>query len=103
MAAQDEQDVGAIAVVNNAEESQFEVRVGGQLAVAAYHLSDDTITFTHTEVPDALEGQGVAGRLARAALDHARANELRVVPMCAFIASYIKRHPEYQELVSTSW
>ncbi len=57
------------------------------------------IVFTHTEVPEALEGHGIAAKLAHTALEHARAQRLTVVPLCPFVASYIRRHAEYQGLV----
>ena len=57
------------------------------------------IIYTHTEVPDALEGRGIGSKLARTVLDYARAAHLAVVPSCPFIRAYIARHPEYQDLV----
>jgi uncharacterized protein len=72
---------------------------GGAVAFAAYALHGREIVFTHTEVPAALEGHGVGSRLARAALDDARRRGLAVVPRCPFIAAYIRRHPEYRDLV----
>lgn len=59
----------------------------------------DTIVLVHTEVPPALAGRGVAGRLARAALEFARERSLNVVPLCPFVAAFIERHPEFQDLV----
>jgi len=50
-------------------------------------------------VPPALEGRGIAGKLARAALDYARERKLSVIPRCPFVAAYIRKHPEYQSLV----
>ena len=55
--------------------------------------------FTHTEIDDAFEGQGLGSTLAKAALADAREHGLRVVPLCPFIAGYIKKHPEYTDLV----
>jgi predicted GNAT family acetyltransferase len=86
-------------VTNNHKESRFETTVDGEVAVAEYHQEGNRITFTHTLVPEALEGRGLAGTIVKAALDHARAENLEVVPQCAYVASYIKRHPEYQDLV----
>ena len=87
-------------VQDNREQQRFEVHVDGTLAgFAAYRLGDDTVTFTHTEVEDDYEGEGLGSRLASGALDAARDAGLAVVPACQFIASYVKRHPEYVELV----
>ena len=89
------------SVRNNEAENQFELDVEGQLAVSQYRRRNGTIVFTHTEVPMELEGQGIGNELAKAALDYARSEELRVVPRCRFIAAFIERHPEYQDLVES--
>jgi uncharacterized protein len=88
-----------IRVVNNPERRRFETRVNGILAQSAYRLDGNVITFTHTEVPESLAGKGIANLLAETALNYARDHELSVVPLCPFISTYIKRHPEYQSLV----
>jgi predicted GNAT family acetyltransferase len=87
-------------VVNNERESRFEVEVDGELAVADYKQTDGWIEFTHTKVPESLEGEGVGSALARTGLDHARSEGLAVVATCHFISSYIERHPEYQDLLA---
>lgn len=87
-------------VVNNESASRFEVDLDGQVGVADYRRSGDRIEFTHTEVPPSLRGRGVGEALAREALEHARREGLEVVPTCRFIAGYIDRHPEYQDLVA---
>lgn len=89
-------------VTNNEAAHRFEVEVDGQLAVSEYHRRNGTIVFTHTEVPPQLEGQGVGNALAKAALDYARSEGLGVVARCAFIAAWIQRHPEYQDLLEKS-
>ena len=90
-----------INVVDNPGASRFEATIHGELAVTEYERADGVITFTHTEVPPSMEGKGVASALARAALDRARAERLAVVARCRFVAVYIKRHPEYRDLVRT--
>ena len=88
---------------NNEDESQFETTVDGHLAYAAYDLEDhDRIVFTHTIVPDALSGRGIAAQLVKHGLQYAREKSLKVVPQCAYVASFIKRHPEYQELLAAT-
>jgi uncharacterized protein len=89
-----------VIVRNNPEDGQYEAEVDGGLALAAYQLRGDTITFTHTEVPEELEGLGIAGQVVRFALDDARARGLKVVPRCPYVAGFIRRHPEYQDLVA---
>jgi uncharacterized protein len=91
-----------IAIVNEPEHHRFATRVNGLLAQVAYRLNGDVITFTHTEVPDALSGRGIANKLAVHVLEYAKEHQLRVIPMCPFIAAYIKRHPEYAPLVAQS-
>ena len=88
-----------ITVTDNPAEGRYEAIVEGYLSEADYTHHGTTITFTHTEVAPELEGQGVGSALARFALEDARAQGLAVIPLCPFIASYIRRHPEYAELV----
>jgi predicted GNAT family acetyltransferase len=87
-------------VVDNVDKQQFELEVDGRTAFAAYQRDGNVIVFTHTEVPPELQGRGVGSTLARGALDAARAEGAQVVPLCPFIASYIRRHPKYLDLVS---
>jgi len=87
-------------VQDRPEQHRFEVLVDGRVAgFADYRLSDGAITFTHTEVDDAYEGQGLGTELARTALDAARERGLSVLPRCEFIAGWMQRHPDYVELV----
>lgn len=103
-AEQDAIDHADLELRDVPERSRYEARIAGQDAVgiAAYRLDGDTITFTHTEVPEELEGHGVGSALARFALDDARRRGLAVIPRCAFMASYIERHPAYADLVASS-
>jgi uncharacterized protein len=83
------------------DRSRFVVDLDGEdrPATAHYQRHEGTMTLTSTHVPGSAEGRGVGSALARAALDHARADGLRVIPKCRFMASYIERHPAYQDLV----
>lgn len=87
------------SVKNNEAAHRFELEAEGRTAVSEYRRRNGTIVFTHTEVPLQLEGKGIGNALAKSALDYARSEGLRVVPRCRFIAAFIKRHPEYQDLV----
>ncbi len=87
------------SVIDNKAEAEFELVVGGKRAVAAYQMEGDTIVFTHTIVPKALEGRGVGSKLIRAALDSARDRGLKVIPQCPFVAAFIEKHPEYRALL----
>ena len=98
-------DDAEATVTTNEAASRYEIEVGGEVAgFAEYQLSGDrqTITFVHTVVEDAFEGQGVGGRLARGALDDARARGLRVVAQCPFIRGWIDKHPDYADLLAES-
>ncbi|TPG20469.1 N-acetyltransferase [Sphingomonas koreensis] len=88
------------SVRDNRAEQEFEIEVGGHRAIAAYQREGDTITFTHTQVPPAIEGRGVATKLIRAALDASRDAGLKVIPQCPFVATFIERHPEYRGLLA---
>lgn len=85
-----------LTIENNPAEKRFQVEVDGHLAQLQYIETAHNITFTHTEVPEELEGQGIGSRLAKHALDYAVEHELRIIPVCPFVASYIRRHAEYQ-------
>lgn len=87
-------------IINNAAEKRYELDVDGQLAIAEFRLRPGRITFTHTEVPDALAGRGIGTRLVKAALDDARAKGLKVVPACPFVKHYMDTHPETQDLLA---
>ena len=92
--------VGA-QVANNADAGRYEVSLDGEPAgFAEYRLRDGRVIFTHTEVDSAFEGHGLGSSLARGALDDVRNRGLQAVPLCPFIAAYIERHPEYQDLVA---
>jgi uncharacterized protein len=87
-------------VKDNADEGRYELGVEGQTALLAYHRRGGTVFLTHTEVPEALEGQGIGSRIVKHALDEARAAGEKVAPWCPFVRAYIDRHPEYEEIVS---
>lgn len=92
-------EIQDLPVTDNTEAQRFEAQLGDDRAVAEYHLKNDVIIFTHTEVPAVMEGKGVAGKLIQTALEAARAAHYQVVPLCPFVAAYIRRHPEYRDLV----
>lgn len=87
-------------VADNPAASRYEARVGGELAgFVVYRLRGPAISLVHTEVDPRFQDAGLAGRLARFALDDARDRQLAVLPFCPYILSWIKKHPEYADLV----
>ncbi|AQR74873.1 GNAT family N-acetyltransferase [Sphingomonas sp. LM7] len=86
-------------VRNNEERSRYELVEQGHLAFAEYAIDGEVITFTHTIVPSALQGMGVGSRLIAAALADVRGRGLKIRPQCQFVAAYIARHAEWQDLL----
>ena len=90
-----------IVVLDNPSVGRVELFVSDQLAgLVTYVRSGDAVTIAHTEVRPGFEGRGLGARLAKFALDDARRRGLRVVPRCPFVAAYIRRHPEYADLIA---
>jgi predicted GNAT family acetyltransferase len=88
-------------LLDNPDAHRFELQLDGAVAAfAEYNLLKGAVLFTHTEVEPGHEGQGLGSRLAAFALDDVRRRGLRAIPACQFIAGYIRRHPEYLDLVS---
>jgi len=89
-----------IQLTQNVASHRYEAHVGGQLAgYCEYNLLTDAIMFTHTEVLEAFEGQGIGSAIARHVLDAARSEGKHVIPVCQFIAGYIRKHRDYADLV----
>lgn len=86
-------------LIDNKEAKQYELSVEGPKPRIEYILARDNIYLTHTEVPKALEGQGIASKMVLMALEDIKSRNLTLIPMCPFVAMYIKRHPEWRELV----
>ena len=89
-------------VVDNPERHRFELEQEGSVAFSAYRREPGRITITHTEVPEIFRGKGIGSALARGALDLVRASGDKLVALCPFTASYVKSHPEYQDLLEPS-
>ena len=93
----------SLDISNNESASQYETTVDGVTAYVAYDREgDDRIVLTHTVVPDALSGRGIASELVKHVLDDARKNQWKVVPQCSYVQSYLKRHPGYEDILTTS-
>ena len=84
---------------NNKSKNRFELEIDDHLAFVDYEMSPGSIALTHTEVPKELGGRGVGSILAKAVLENVRAQGMKVEPRCEFLAGYIKKHPEFADLV----
>ena len=87
-------------VTHNAAAGQFEAHTEHGTALLKYAYRGDAMDLAHTTVPEEAEGQGIGAALAKAALDHARREGVKVIPSCPFVASYVKRHQDYADLVA---
>jgi predicted GNAT family acetyltransferase len=88
-----------VSVEHDREGRRFHAQVDGHRAVVDYRFDDGVMTITHTGVPQAIEGRGIAAALTRAALEAARAEGWRVDPQCAYAAAYVRRHRQFADLV----
>lgn len=86
----------------NTASNRLELEVEGNIAFIEYRLSHETLFLTHTEVPPALEGKGVGSAIVAKALQYAKENKYKIVPVCVFVQSYLKRHPQWNDVVASS-
>ncbi|MDR0938956.1 MAG: N-acetyltransferase [Mediterranea sp.] len=87
-------------LVDNKEKKRYEFDVDGQLAIIEYILQgNEVIIFTHTEVPVKLGGRGIGTRLVAKVLEDAERRQLKVVPLCPFVAAYMLKHPEWKRVL----
>ena len=91
-------DLDALEIIHNEAEKRFEVWIEGNLSKLDYIRDGRNFVITHVDVYPELRGQGVAGKITQAGLEYARANSMRVIPMCSYAAAYIRRNPQYAEL-----
>jgi predicted GNAT family acetyltransferase len=86
-------------LIDNTEAKRYEMHIDGYVPIIEYIKAKDKIFLTHTEVPKDLEGKGIGSKLVKAVLEDVERQELTLVPLCPFVAAYIKRHPEWRKLV----
>ncbi|KPM32242.1 Acetyltransferase [Croceitalea dokdonensis DOKDO 023] len=86
-------------LIDNPSLKGYEFHIEDKVARIEYIKAQDKIYLTHTEVPQALEGRGIASQLVQQVLEDIKAKDLTLVPMCPFVAMYVKRHPEWKSLV----
>ena len=80
------------SVIDNPQAQRFELIVDGETAVLEYQRTPNSLVLVHTEVPPALRGRHLADVLARAAIDRAHAEKLRVVAVCPVVRAYVRKH-----------
>ena len=88
---------------DNPEGHRYEVDVEGQSAVVTYNLSGQNLMITETLVPVALEGRGIASRLAKHVIADALARSLLILPVCPFFSAYLQKHPEHADVVHPTY
>ncbi len=94
---------GEPQIIDNQAESRFVYRDGGAEAELIYHLNGNRLVLIHTEVPDALGGRGLGGRLVRAAVARAQREGLTIVPWCPFARRWLSEHADVASLVPIDW
>jgi predicted GNAT family acetyltransferase len=92
-------DARMTEVRDNKAQSRFELDAQGETAFANYRRSNGRVVITHTETPRPLRGRGIASNLVKGALQLIRADGLKVVAGCGFVADYLESHPEFSDLV----
>lgn len=88
------------AVRDNQTQGRFELDVEGQIAFANYRRTPAAVVITHTETPRTLRGRGIASELVKGALELTRTDGKKVIAGCSFVADYLRRHPEYADIVA---
>ncbi len=87
-------------LIDKRENKRYEININNDVAFIEYVLSTASEIFlTHTEVPKAMEGKGIGSSLVLQVLQDIEERNLRLIPMCPFVATYIKRHPEWRRLI----
>ena len=86
-------------VTDNPERGRFELSVGGRVAFAQYTRQGSLLVIPYVEAPPALRGTGAAGRLMEGVMEIARAEGLKVRPLCGYAAAWIHRHRQYHDLL----
>ena len=89
--------------VDNTDDKRFELHVDGQIARVEYIPAVGKIVLSHTEVPQELEGRGLAKYLVGKVLDHLATQDVEVIPLCPYVISFIRKNPEYRRIVQPGY
>lgn len=86
-------------IIDNPDKGRFELMIDGQIVFANYRIEGDTLFINYVEFPEALRGSGAAGKLMEGIMEIAGRQKLQIVPICGYAGSWIRRHPQYQDLL----
>jgi predicted GNAT family acetyltransferase len=86
-------------VIHETDNNRFVIYTEGKEALVEYKMTDDTMDLYHTFTDPVLRGKGLAAHVVRAAFAFAKENNLKVIPTCSFVQSFVRRYKEYNELV----
>ncbi|GAB3786067.1 GNAT family N-acetyltransferase [Spirosoma horti] len=91
-------------IKNNTHRHRFELETDGKLSIVEYQqVDDETLALTHTEVDPSLEGHGIGSKLVEGVLQYIEQHDQKIVPLCPFVSVFLKRHPDWNRLVSTAY
>ena len=93
-------DYNDLKLKKNAESNRLELEIDGVIAFIEYKLIRDKLFLIHTEVPDALSGKGVGTAIVQKTLEYAKENNYKIIPICPFVQSYLKRHQEWIDIIA---
>ena len=94
---------GNVTLQRNDVENQFEIHYESNVAFIEYIIKEEKIYLTHTEVPKALEGQGIGSKLVKMVLQYIKDHNMVLVPQCSFVAAYVNKHPEWHSILSEGY
>jgi len=92
-----------VNIIDNKEKKRFEFKIEDNLSFVEYIVAQDKIYLTHTEVPKELEGKGIASEMIKQIFKKIKEENLKLIPLCPFVAGYIKNHPKYKELLAKGY
>jgi predicted GNAT family acetyltransferase len=87
-------------LVDNTESNQFEINVDGKTSFVEYQREGDLVYLVHTQVPEDQSGQGIASDLVEKTFNYLEEKNLKVVPECSYVQSFIKRHPDWERILA---
>lgn len=97
------QYINYMKITENTERKRFETKIEDQTAFIEYIRAQNKVYLTHTEVPKQLEGKGVGSGLVKEVLSIIKEEDKELVPLCPFVAAYVKRHPEWRDLLASGY